>query len=555
MNSQRDAGLSRYVALGLVPLCAWGLLSALLLHLIAVRSSFIQGGEDRLRMAVLAFAGGVVLLQRLAATQGGEHAQAYKWALIAAMVLFTLHHSVTYRLLVHPGLVFFANGCIFTVLYWVGTRITRACAVDSDDKSAVAAEMGIFGKRARRLRVDEEQLPDARRPKRRALFPGSASKVPSPAPSLSWQEKLAPQHPGRVLFYFSLFAIPAFGIGGLLLDPKLGGAALLGMNVFLYLFCVLALLFLSSYGQLAAYFDHRNVVLPEIIGITWLSLGFVAVVLIVGISFLLPQPPSPAGDFVRGRMVARYDGWKSSAGVREPGLEDGTPGKGSGGKGKAAGGGQKGASKTGGTSGQQQTGGGDAAQSQAEVQASREAGLDKAYIKPEKTGVESAQEGFQKIFDFLLKALGVITIIAGVIVMLVVAMAIWMGISGRAGTLRGLFPKRTRSRKEKTAVKELKKSQTFSNYPDPASVGISSADDLVHYLWEATLARCADAGEPCLPDQTPLEFLRTEPVSLHTIEAEAHTLARWLLHAEYSGEPIPESALPELLNYWRCLSS
>lgn len=556
MNSQPAAGLSRYLALGFVPLCAWGMLSALLLHLIAVRSVFIQGGDDRLRLAVLAFAGGVVFLQRLMATQGGEHAEVYKWALILTMALFTISHSMSYRLPIHPMLVILANGIIFAVLYWVGMKITSACAVDSDDKSAVASEIGVFS-RARRLRTDHDTLPqDAPRNKRATA--GRAGRKLAEQPVLpTWQEKLAPQHPGRILFYFSIFAIPAFGLGGLLLDPSHGGISLLGMNLFLYLFCALSLLFLSSFGQLSAYFEQREVALPEVIGVTWLSLGFVCVILVILMAFLFPQPPSAAGGFVRDRIVARYEGFKSNSGVREQGVSDQqSPGKGSGGGAQPTGAQKAGSGSAGQQNGNTEGGGRKIAEARAQAQMEKDAEVDKVIPKVDDRRMQGAQEGVQKIFDFLLKALGVLALIAGVIVAIVVVMAIWGGIGARSVKLRNLFPKRAKEKKEQGPEKSKRRSEKFGSFPDPATAGVTgNADDLVHYLWDATLARCADAGEECTPDQTPYEFLRTEPATLQKIQHDAQILAGWLLHAEYSGQPVPSSAVPELMRYWSQLKA
>jgi len=59
-----------------------------------------------------------------------------------------------------------------------------------------------------------------------------------------------------VLLYFSLFAIPAFGLGGFLFtaaDPT--QRMRLGVFIFIYLWCALALLSLSSLNQMRVYFE------------------------------------------------------------------------------------------------------------------------------------------------------------------------------------------------------------------------------------------------------------------------------------------------------------
>jgi hypothetical protein len=301
--------------------------------------------------------------------------------------------------------------------------------------------------------------------------------------------------------------------------------------------------------------------LPEVIGVTWLSLGFALVLILVTMAFLFPQPPSAAGGFVRERMVARYEGFKSTAGLQEKGLQEGGTQKGSGdgGRGGQGGQGDSGQGKgTGKGSGQQQ-GGGQAqsvANARAERQMLKDAEVDKVIPKVNDRRMEGAQEGVQKVFDLLLKGLGLVAVLAGLVVVVVVIMSIWSGIGARAIKIRQLFPARRRAKKEKDPKTPRKRSDRFRSFADPSLAGaMNSADDLVHYLWQATLARCADAGDEYSPEQTPYEFLQTGPAALRNIEDDAQTLARWLLHAEYSGKPVPDSAMPDLMQYWARLKS
>ena len=280
-----------------IPLCVWGMLSSLLMHLIELRSLFIAGGEWRLRVGVMAFAGGAILIQRLTVEQGKSHSRVYGWALGAAMTLFVLHNAFAYRLPVHPVVVFLVNEALFAVLWWVASRITESCSVDLA-QSAAAADSGVLARR-RRKGGKKQTVPTAEQVESR------------------WTERLSPRHPGRVIFMFSLIALPVFGIGTFIFDPSDVASIRLGVFLFAYLWCALSLLFLSSFSQLRHYFQTRGASMPDAIGVAWLAIGFVVVALVMVAAFFLPQPASVASIAVQNRVVASYRGWENRYGVSD----------------------------------------------------------------------------------------------------------------------------------------------------------------------------------------------------------------------------------------------
>lgn len=252
-----------------------------------------------MRLAVLAFAAGVILLQRLIRSQGEAHARAYAWAIGAAMMLFAMHNAFTYRLPVHPLIVLFFNLLIFGALWWVVHKITDACSADSPEAIAAASESGsLRGLRfnlPRGARIEDPQTIEA-------LADSGAS-------NRRWAEKLPASHPGRILLYFSLFAIPAFGLGVYLFGEDDPHRSRLGLLLFLYLWCILALLFLSSLSQLSNYFETRGVSLPESVGLTWLGIGFSMVTLVLVASFFFHNRKAP-----RVGMFASEWSWPMRAG-------------------------------------------------------------------------------------------------------------------------------------------------------------------------------------------------------------------------------------------------
>lgn len=554
---RRAASLSNVFSASLIPLCIWGIVSALMIHLIAIRSIFVPGGEGRLRLAVLAFAGGVILLQRLIRTQGEERARAYAWAIGAAMTLFAIHNAFAYRLPVHPLIVLFFNLIIFAVLWWVAHKITAACSADSPEAIAAASESGSFRSLKFRLprgaRVEEPQTIDELSP------PEEAEK--------RWAQKLPASHPGRILLYFSLFAVPAFGFGVYLFDETDPHRTRLGILLFIYLWCILALLFLSSLSQISNYFETRGVTLPESVGLTWLAIGFSLVTFVLLAAFFLPQPASVSSAYVRERMEVAYEGWEASRGFREESPDEGAPSAGE----KDAGGGAADASAETKSRG---SGGGD----QSEGGAGREDAGDgkKERFETQREGDETTRgdavseppdrrsrsrrargevSGIDRFFEGAMTvAIWVGAIAAGVVLIaLVVAF-----LRGAAGSLAEFRFRRRKEKEKKKPGKEKDRTapaRALRRFGDPFSgpARLEDGDELIRYLWKATLAWCAEYGTPCEAGQTPSEFVAQKPEALRGFEEQARFLAGLVNFSEFSGQPVPESVRPRLHDYWKAL--
>jgi len=540
----RGGGLSDLLTGALIPLCCWGLISTLVLHLIELRSLFVQGGEWRLRQATLAFAAAVILIQRLSAIHGKSVARAYAVALGAAITLFALHNAYAYRLPAPPLLVFAINEILFLLLWWVGHSITAACSADLD-KAKVAAESGILSRQRSRLgrlarknhgqdaHATDEPLTEAEREAR-------------------WAERLPKHHPGRVILYFSLFAVPAFGLGIYLFDAGDYAVRLrMGALLFLYLWCAFALLFLSSLGQLHAYFEARDVSLPEQVGLTWLAIGFSTVTAVLLIGIFLPQPPSLSGLFVRDRIVSVYRGWESRYGVKDS-------------VGSAGAGGRGGSAAQPSRPLDSQTAKQILNERYAPVDQLNDPGLSAIHRnsgwEPEYRNVvslvASASESFRETFDFILKVLLVLAIVCGLIVAYAAIVVFWRGLS--AG-LAGLYRVRAmragagkRRRRKKDELDGRLESRQFSKFANPflGSSGRRDGHALVCYLWEAMLAFCADRGAPCSSDQTPREFVGSHPAPLEGFEKSARYIANLFVFSEFSDQTVPDSAIPGLKEFW-----
>lgn len=514
-------GLSRFLLAALLPLCIWGLMSSLLLHLIEIRSIFIQGGEGRLRLATLGFAAAIILLQRLASTEGKSMAKPYLVAIALAITAFALYNAFAFRLPIHPVIVFLVNEALFILLWWVGHVITRACAVDSPEALRASAESGILSRRQR----EKQGLTESER-------------------EAKWSERLPPKHPGIVLLYFSLFAIPTFGLGVYFFNASGGESRVrLGAFIFIYLWCAFALLCLSSLNQMRAYLEQREVSLPDLIGLTWLGLGLLLPTVLLVVAFLLPQPPSVAGSFVRDRMVSVYRGWET--------------------KHKLPGGG--GATKQDPIDYEKvRERYGDLSKGDDKHLAQVQRSLGPAGQKQRMTRLAEfsrvSKDGIGKGFDFVLKTIFFLTVIGGIFAILVTIGAFIKGLSQGIASLQWARRKRRDAespRRKRKRTKEEKLAATFGSFPNPFAAMLSESDgnEVVRRVWEATLAFCADFGTPCPPEQTPLEFVETQPAAFAKFEEPARFIAQLFTYSEFSGQPVSESSMAELRAYWQNLKT
>ena len=527
----------------MIPICVFGLISTLLLHLIEIRSVFISGGEGRLRQAALFFAMGIIMVQRLRPEHGKETSRNYGCALGATITLFAFYHAQAFQFGVHPFLVFLVNEVLFLILMWVGFTITEACSVDVKGGQTASAGSGILYRLpglGKAKTKEEEEYEETEEDKK-------------------WMERLPSRHPGRVILYFSLFAIPAFGFGLFLFDPDEPGVRLrMGALLFIYLFCAFSLLALSSLRQLGAYFEERDVTLPEMIGLTWMSIAFVVIAVVLLVALYLPQPPSHSGFFIRQRLVSTYHGWQSEHGIKDKGVKDG---EGEGGRRDSS------------------SGAGRRSSSERVVE-----GLKKRYKKYDELGdpviadagknfgwereyrnrlalMAAADDAFHKVFDLILKGIYFILLpLCALAALYSILTSIGQGFSMHAGKRkwakeprRGKLRKNAKPEPEKKEVKTEEPAET-PDFPT-LSYGPSDGDAQVRRCWKAMVDYCANCGSPCPPDRTPFEFVQSQPKPLKGFEDHALFIANLFTRSEYSNLPLSETERTDLQNFWHALKN
>ena len=528
-------GLSKFLAGFLIPFCIWGMMSALVLHMVQVRSVFVAGGEWRLRIGVLFFALGIVLLQRIFVTLGKGSGWLYGVLLGGAITLFAAHQAWAYHYPAPPVVVFLLNEAIFGILWFTGHKITAACWRDSPVMESAAAETGILART--RMRRKQKPPPEDKKTEKKDKTSADA-----------WAERLPRSHPGRIILYFALAAVPAFGAGLYLFPGNPASLFLMGLFLFLYLWCAFNLLYLSTLSRLAAYFEKREVSLPEKVGMPWLALGFLLATVAVSLAFFLPQPPSAATGYVRNRIAAVYEGWEAKYGLKEvtkPSPEGKKPGKLK--KGRLD-------SEKADEILKEHYKPVDELGDEYLSEVHRDTAIEKEYSTIVRESA-NANEAMEKVADFIILIIYFVAGICGLVILYILVMSFGKGL---INSIEGWRLRRARKKikpvfrkKKKRKKEEIPSMEKFRKFVDPfAGSSRRTGNALVKYIWEAFLAFCADAGDPCPAWMTPYEFIESEPDAIEGFEERARFIARLFTFSEFSNDNVSPEDIDRLKEFW-----
>lgn len=236
----------------------------------------------------------VVLITRIGIEQGDTQAAAYGLLLAGAtwFYLAVIQHSPVFGALL-LGLVWFT-----------AHKLTVNCTLVDDEVDA--SGQGLLQplrQLAWRLKQGESgsasppagaaaetAAPTPEPPAGRPGFP-AARRLPSPPLPEPKKRKSSAQVPGVWLIYYSLAALPIFGLGQMLLPAGDTAARHRGfVHLFCYLAAALGLLVTTSFLGLRRYLRQRYVVMPAKIALGWIQYGVVAGVVILCAALLLPRP-------------------------------------------------------------------------------------------------------------------------------------------------------------------------------------------------------------------------------------------------------------------------
>jgi len=262
-DNRPTATFADFLVVCVSPILIMLLVGSLCFFLIEV---FIHGESvGSLRWVMFWFVLAVVLVSRIGIEQGAGHATVYGLGLAVAVWLYMTR--------LFPDL-FVLNLILLAIVWWCAHKLVWDCTLI--DETEDASGSGLLQSAA-----DKN-------------FFEALEKKP-PKIDRTGKQKKQPHPPGLWVVYFSLAALPLFGIGQVLLPAGDFAARHAGFTyLFIYMAAAFGLLLVTSFLGLRRYLRQRLIQMPASIAFGWVRFGaFVAAFVLIA-ALLLPRPG--AGD-------------------------------------------------------------------------------------------------------------------------------------------------------------------------------------------------------------------------------------------------------------------
>jgi hypothetical protein len=264
--------LADYLVVAISPMLIMLLVGSLTYFLIQVfyRGDAVHG----IRWLMFWFVLAIVLVSRIGIEQGKGHARFFGAALAGATWLYLAHMLKTPLL----------GAVLLAITWWCAHLLTMDCTLIKEDEDASGE--GVLQGLWRRV---EESLDE---PDRKLKPPPlSPLDVLVAADMAKRRAKKPPRPPGRSVVYFSLAALPLFGIGQLFLPADDPHARRVGFAFLaLYLIAALSLLVTTSFLGLRRYLRQRSVEMPTSIAFGWIQFGVLLAGGVLLLALILPRP-------------------------------------------------------------------------------------------------------------------------------------------------------------------------------------------------------------------------------------------------------------------------
>ena len=246
------------MVIALSPALIMALVGSLCFFLIEVFYRGLMAGT--VRWVMFWFVVAIVLVARIAIEKSSENAAVYGLGLAAAVWLYLLRTQRAYLL----GIPLLA------LVWYCAHKLVWDCTLIHEDEDS--SGHGLL----------QTAPPAKAEPKGQAKISTKAKTKP---------KRKAPSSPGLWVVYFSLAALPLFGIGQALLPATASGSRRMGLIlVVVYMGAALGLLVTTSFLGLRRYLRQRYLRMPAAVALAWLKLGGGVAFVVLVAALLLPRP-------------------------------------------------------------------------------------------------------------------------------------------------------------------------------------------------------------------------------------------------------------------------
>ncbi len=290
-KSRPQQTMADYMAIALSPALVIVLVGSLAFFLLTI---FYAGEfEERMYWTTACFVFAAVLISRISIVEGAERASMF------GLVLGLVAGLAMMRFTNHPWWAWIVLG----VIWWCASHLVWNCTLidDDDDASgeglleAAGFDMNVGGTadaQTAESPANASKFTTAAKRKRAAEQSAKPASPPEPWGKrvFAWWQRSASRKapPGLTVVYFSLAALPIFGLGQHFVQP---GDRRYAFNLTVrYVAAALGLLLTTSFLGLRRYLRQRRLEMPTEMAGIWLGVGAAMAATILLLAILIPRP-------------------------------------------------------------------------------------------------------------------------------------------------------------------------------------------------------------------------------------------------------------------------
>jgi len=291
-----------YVAIAVSPALIMALVGSLVFFLIEVL--YVGQYQARINYVFALFVFATVLIGRISIEMGAERAALFGLPLGIAMFLVLakfVPHASPYS--------HFINISLLALVWWCVHKLTWDCTLIDDNEDASGEGL------MQRIGIDELAESEQGQTHNELLAENEATKTSTPHP------------PGLWVLYFSLAALPLFGIGQKWIPAGDVGRRQYAFGLLaVYVAAGLTLLVTTSLLGLRRYLRQRRVEMPAPMAATWVATGGVLIGVVMLLAALIPRPQAEfAISQVPWQVESPSDLASSQTSFGNDGTEDDNP--------------------------------------------------------------------------------------------------------------------------------------------------------------------------------------------------------------------------------------